>query len=484
MSDQIIINGVDAETGQYLVQPMDFGQAVAIVKGEEEDSGLLRFLGRIWAKISQPHLGLPFDLDPADVTQAGWGLVFHSDEEDSVRQALQPLYEHRRRQIGNDAIVKILSYRDGEGSKDRTRAGWLARHGVGTGTVEPTKVPFYLLLVGSPERIPFVWSQELDVEYAVGRLHFDTADEYSAYVESLIAYETADAIPNAKEAVFFAPRHDFDKATQMSADLLVNPLFHGQPQQGAQPAKPPVAERFGFEARKIWGDDATKAALQAVFASESGKPPAYLFTASHGLGWSKPHADQPAYQGALVCQDWSGLGGINKDWCLAGRDVSAEARVHGMVSFHFACFGAGTPSHDRFLHKKGQPPPQIAKESFFSALPKTLLTHPKGGALACVGHVERAWGCSIVTAGAGPQIGPFRQAIGRTLTGQPIGLSIKDFNERFAALSTSLASMLENISFGAKVDDHELASSWIARNDAQGYVVMGDPAARIRIDKL
>jgi hypothetical protein len=95
--------------------------------------------------------------------------------------------------------------------------------------------------------------------------------------------------------------------------------------------------------------------------------------------------------------------------------------------------------------------------------------------------VERAWGYSIVTPKAGAQLLPFENAIGRILKGQPVGLAMKDFYERYASLSVSLSSMLEQISFGATVEDSELTSAWIARNDAEGYLILGDPAVRLRI---
>ena len=62
---------------------------------------------------------------------------------------------------------------------------------------------------------------------------------------------------------------------------------------------------------------------------------------------------------------------------------------------------------------------------------------------------------------------------------------MKDFNERFAALATSLSSMLEQIGFGAQVSaDFELASAWIERNDAEGYVILGDPAIQLRVKDI
>ena len=60
---------------------------------------------------------------------------------------------------------------------------------------------------------------------------------------------------------------------------------------------------------------------------------------------------------------------------------------------------------------------------------------------------------------------------------------LKDFNERFAALSVSLAGMLEQIEDGANVPDVQLATAWIQRNDAEGYALFGDPAARLRLEK-
>ena len=46
--------------------------------------------------------------------------------------------------------------------------------------VDPTCVPYYLLVVGCPARIPFGFCRELSVEYAVGLLSFDTAAGYAA----------------------------------------------------------------------------------------------------------------------------------------------------------------------------------------------------------------------------------------------------------------------------------------------------------------
>ena len=477
-TDKLYINGIDGVTGQYLVEPFVPAKVLDYLQEAPPDPWIRRFFRRILRVLRGQYLGLPDGIDPADVKQAGWAIVYHEDEDPAVREALAPLVEHRRQQIGNDALVKVLTYQEGE-----DRASWAARHDVATGTVDPAKVPYYVLLAGSPERIPFLFGHLLDVEYAVGRLHLDTAEAYSAYVDSLIRYETGDTAPNAKEVVYWSPRHRFDLATQMSADLLVNPLVQGE--GGTISEGGGIAEQRGFRTKKIWGDEATKAALLDVLAPAAAQAPALLFTASHGLGLPRGHERQLDDQGALLSQDWPGFGTISPDHYVSASDVlAAHARVHGMIAFLFACYGAGTPSRDRFLHRPDEEPPVIADEAFIAALPKALLSVPGGGALACIGHVERAWGYSIRAGTASPQIGPFRNALSRLLRGQPVGHAVKDFNERYASLSTELNTKLENMGFGATVPDMDLASNWIERNDAEGYAVIGDPAARLRVDDL
>ncbi|MDP9119953.1 MAG: hypothetical protein M3O15_01055 [Acidobacteriota bacterium] len=471
------MNGVDAITGQYLVSPLAYSDAVPFAKGSHETPAVLAWLRRVLGAITEAHLGLPDDVDPAHVEQAGWAIVFQSDTPPDIRAALSRLIARRHAQLG-DGLCKVLEYRRGE-----SRASWLARHGVGAGEVDPAKVPYYLLLVGSPEDIPFRIGHELGVEYAVGRLHFDTADEYARYAESVDRYETAAVVPNAKEVVFFASRHSFDPATQLSADYLVAPLA-GVTQRGGT-VSPGVALRRGFSSRELLGSAATKSALTGILRpAAEARPPALLFTATHGMGFPCGHPLQAAGQGALLCQDWPGFGSVSQAHYLSAADLPGDARVHGLIAFLFACFGGGTPARDRFFHQAGAMPPQIADRPFLAALPKALLSHPGGGALAVISHVDRAWGYSIVAPNAGPQLLPFRNAIGRILKGQPVGYAMKDFNEKYAALSSSLVNILEDASLGVQVADFDLVSSWTQRNDAEGYVVLGDPAVRLRIGDL
>jgi len=346
---------------------------------------------------------------------------------------------------------------------------------VAAGNIDPGRVPYYLLIASTPSKIPFSFCRELAVEYAVGLLDFDLPAGYWAYTESLLAFEKCETRARPRRATFFAPRHTFDPATQLSADRLVKPLSEGA-----------LSQRVRCKFESIWGEQARHEALTQVVTRNDSTAPGLLFTASHGMGFPCGHPDQRSQQGALLCQDWAGAGAgaIERGQYFSAADVPDTANVAGLALFIFACFGGGTPERDRFAHKPGTQPPLLADAAFAAALPQRLLAHPRGGALGCIAHIDRAWGHSIVQAGAGPQLIPFENAIGRILAGQPLGLALKDFNERFAALSVSLAGMIEKIEDeGAVIPDAQLATAWIQRNDAEGHALFGDPAARLRLEE-
>lgn len=482
MNDQdelIHLNGIDGVTGDYLVQPMTPSEAVAIARGEPQDIGLSGWMKRIWQVMQRPFLGLPMDVDPTDVCRAGWAVVFGADAPSEVRDALEPLVAHRRTSVPPDRC-KVLEYRGDEALQD-----WLKRHGVYPGTVAPTKVPYYILLAGPPTSIPFQFQYLLDIEYAVGRLAFDTPGQYRQYAESVIDYETSISVPTAREIVYWGTRHAADRATQMSADFLIRPLFEGAPATGGQAGEQAIAAAMAYSSRCLKGQDALKASLsELLHAPGEARRPAMLMAASHGMGWPQGHQLQRCEQGALLCQDWSGFGSVQPSHYLTNDDVGDDARLHGLIAFFFACYGAGTPAHDNFLSDRSRGPVRIAEQPFVAALPQRLLSHPQGGALAVLGHIDRGWGYSFRPRDAGTQLQPFRNLIGRILSGEPVGHATKDFSDKYAVLSSELLSKLDDTQPREALTDRELAATWIERNDAQNYVTLGDPAVRLRAGDL
>lgn len=154
-----------------------------------------------------------------------------------------------------------------------------------------------------------------------------------------------------------------------------------------------------------------------------------------------------------------------------------------MIHFFFACYGGGCTDFDDYdrLNKK---PRRIANKPFFSRLPQVMLSHRNGGALAVLAHIERAWAYSFQGQRGGSQVQGFRDVIGRLLRGQRIGQATDMFNIRWAAISTELSQMQAELARGVEVPTRTLGNLWVARDDARNFMVLGDPAVRLRIEDM
>jgi hypothetical protein len=469
MAESMIFNGINGATGEYLLPELPVSAIARIARGEALDPEALAELKSKYRWQVTDHLAVREGVDPTDLAQTGWGVVFaHADGDavDARREALKPLLDLRREQAGDlyREYTGADAYRPGE-----SKNGFLSRHGMGPGPADPEKVPYYLLIVADPDTIDFRFQFLLDVAYAVGRIHFPRLEDYANYARTVVASETQPA-RRSRSLAFFGVQNHADAATQMSARDLVAPL-----------AESLAANEDDWRVITRLKDQARKSDLVDLLREPDG--PALLFTASHGMGFPNGHERQLPHQGALLCQDWPGpLRGrgrpISPDEYFSVDDLP-DVRVDGLVAFCFACYGAGTPKLDYFAHRATAERTEIAPRSFIASLPVGMLADPRGGALAVIGHVERAWGYSFNWPGAGPQLAVFEDTILRMLYGHPVGSAIEFFNDRYAELSTLLSDQLEEIHFGNEPSDNELAGLWTANNDARSYTIVGDPAVRL-----
>ncbi len=467
LGPDLAFNGVNGSTGEPLFRESaeDLARRAS---GASWEPGYLGELRRWNELIREDHLDIGFGFDPRRLEESGWGVVFAHGVDSAVREALAPLLELRREQAARveERYFRQLVYRPGE-SKPR----FLARHGAGPGAADPHNLPYYLLLVGGPEEIPFRFQYQLDVQYAVGRICFERVDDYARYAESVATAEAGEVEPR-RRALFLAVANPDDRATRRCRDQLVRPLERQlRGWVGGD----------GWTVEKTLGEETTKAALTDILGGEC--TPGLLFTASHGMGFDPGDRRQRGHQGALLCRDWPGprqwRERIPEEHYFSATDVPASASLAGLIAFHFACFGAGTPELDGFeAHRSGQRR-RRAECGFVARLPQRLLSHPRGGALAVVGHVDRAWSYAFDWPLAGVQVQVFENALRRLLSDYPVGAAMEYFGQRYAELSADLSHELEEIEYGASPDFLSLSGMWTANNDARSYVVLGDPAVRL-----
>jgi hypothetical protein len=456
--DMLVFNGIDVDTGGYLFPPTPLATLASGLRHDVPTGSHVARLRRRAAD-DEDHLGLMWGSDADRLESAGWALVTCRDEDPAVLAALEPLRTLRQSQAGD-------RYRELVVNPGEDDDAFLTGHGMAPGPADPRRVPYYLLLVGDPEAIPFRFQYQMDVEYAVGRLHFDTLAEYAAYAQRVVTAETAPAAaaPAARRVHLFGTRNAGDTATALSAARLVAPmadeLAHLSP--GLV-----VTHDIGATARR-------DRLLDLLFAADA---PPVLFTASHGLGASG--GDQRETQGALLCQDWPGplrrAGRVDENHYLAGRHVPLDRPVRPRVVFSFSCYGAGTPRESDY--DAGS---VLTERGFVGRLPQRLLGTPAGGALAFIGHVDRAFSCSFLWNGLDPQITALASVMLAVLDGTRIGNAMEYLNSKYAAIATQLTTRLHALRgrAGRLIDDRTLAALWTANHDARNYVLLGDPAVR------
>ena len=332
----VVLNGIDGSNGEYLVPPRTVRQVSDYIRQEHGNTDPLGVLRQRNQRETEGHLGLVEIVgDPQDLGQAGWGVLFPAtlppDEVVELKEALSPLLDWRKQQTGA-AYYKEYSGPDGYQPGD-TILDWLPRHGrAPTERADPAAVPYYLLIVGDPETIPYVFQYHLDVVYATGRFWFDPlpgqtrADLlacYRRYAESVVAAETASGF-RPRQAVFFGVASPGDAATQRSAAQLVAPLQAQLQKYGPD-----------WQTDLVPPEGATKARLGRLLGGTES--PSLLFTASHGMGFRLDDDRQLRQQGALLCgdwpgpQEWQGRGRIPADFYFSADDVPDGAQVYGMM---------------------------------------------------------------------------------------------------------------------------------------------------------
>lgn len=394
-------------------------------------------------------------VDVDDLSQAGWALAFPPGEKARLSPLLAELIAHRKTQAGR------LYHEPFEVWPGEDAHRFLSRHKAQLHRANPERMPYYLLLVGSPEQISFDFQAKLDQVYAVGRLHFDDLAAYRSYAASVVAAERRSASRREPRATFFGVQNDGDSATRRTTERLIKPLSEE------------IERRCpGWRVERVLREQATRDRLQRLLTSE---PPRFLFSASHGMVCEPSDEDQTAHQGAIVCSDWAGPGhDVDRSAYLAGEDLSFEGRpLLGTVALFLACHSGGTPRWDTFRTADDEPEEPLAERPFVAALPQRLLA--QGGASAVIAHADRAWTTSFDWSPTQEEPDPnlWRQVVQALLDGRRVGDATEELGLQYGVWGPAVQDARE-------ARDATLAGRlWRAAKDVRSFVVLGDPAVKI-----
>lgn len=434
--------------------------------------------------------------DPNDLAHQRWGVVAPQGKTgDLMLDAMAPLIRQREQEQGASARI----YRVAPGMSAKEAVRW-RDDTYRAEDVPEAERPRYLMVLGDLHHVSLELQQVMAHSAFVGRVHVGDAsgepdaDGYAAYAAKAVMH--AQAVENAEQT--HTPRlllyvaNDGTQATAIGRVQLVEPCratFEKRAEANA--AMRDVARLISHAPH----DGSPPGAL--LRAAETAQP-AILLSVTHGqgapvAGWGST-TRQRAEQGALVLGD----GTILDAATLRGRRF-----LPGGMWFCLACFGAGTPQQSVFhawlssLVSQGLPArildPLLASlpgpddpRPFLSAMPQAALANPQGP-LAMIGHVDLAWTYSFNDPRRMARSTPSRILsvldawLRRARAGVALDALMRFYREANDALMERYQAQADAQVDGSPdpTDPRERAQLWMLRNDLRGYVLLGDPAARL-----
>ena len=475
---QIALLLVDADSGEPVSgdwAPPVHGESGA--DGEQEGSDIHSFFSQTAAA------GL--------LEEQRWGLVLPEGKEgDRLRDLVAPLVALRREQQGGAPVVE---YRVPASMSESEVSRW-KKTIFYDGGVRKADIPRYLLCLGDLPQVPLALQQVMAVDSYVGRLAFSKDADYEAYVDKVQRWGQAPAPAAPPKALFYAV-HDGTRATRLGYRSLVAP--------GIELLK--EGDGGGWRADDVLdlGPRRGSASPDDLLRQVADHDPAMLFTMSHGLGrptngWGSQD-EMLRRQGAMSFK----VRGRGPE--LTGADLADRPFLPGGIWFIFACFGAGTPAGSAYypwldtLRRAGRYSgaidwvlsslPQAGERPFIADLPKAALANPDGP-LAVIGHMDLAWSYAFQTLDTGSAIsrpGYFSEVLEYILRGDRVGSAVQCFGAYVNEVNREISDLVEQeegVRAHGGVPDIDLARRahlWMLRQDFNAYVLLGDPAVRLRV---
>ncbi|WP_437512031.1 hypothetical protein [Sorangium sp. So ce1099] len=430
------------------------------------------------------------DADPNDLALQRWSVIApEGPAGDEALEAIAPLLRLREAEQG----AKVEPYRVRSGMGVAEAARWKADV-LRDERVPEEEIPRYLLLLGDLDDLSAELQHVLANGAFVGRLHVagpdgrPDPDGYAAYAEKAVRWAREPTGHDHPDALFFAA-DDGTAATQLGRHLLIDPCVSMARRTGRRP----------FPAANIVDVPGADTADDFLRGGSTVRP-SLLLSVSHGLGrprrgWASVE-HQRALQGALLV----GAQGSSAP-LLTAEMLQSTSFLPGGVWFCLACFGAGTPMQSAFypwlsvLAREGaythvqrvlESLPQAGERPFLAALPQAALRNPRGP-LAVIGHLDLAWTYGFVDPIRTSQSRASRifSSIQAMTRGSRAGVALDALMRSYREVNDELLSGYHAEEDArawnrpSPVDPVQRSRAFMLRNDLRGYVLLGDPAARL-----
>ncbi|HEU0201995.1 MAG TPA: hypothetical protein VFR86_16380 [Burkholderiaceae bacterium] len=415
---------------------------------------------------------VPVDLSQWADPRVGWGAVLPMrqgltnaelaegvDAPEPIRELIKargnaPVFRYR----GLKGGLLTRFYTDGKQPADLNLRGL---RGIG-----PTAVPRYLLLIGTPEELPWGLQMRLQAEAFVGRLDLDPAG-LERYVEALLG-EWHGATRDVKRPVIWAVDHGHPDITRLMRRTIAERVL----------AK--FKEDNEFDVAKGFFSD-VQATHHDLVQALGERQPAFVVTSSHGATFP---LDQPAAMRAQL-----GLLVDHQKTLTDANAVVGAWNARGAIWYAHACCSAGTEAKSRFEglvgadSSLGKTLAAISQVGACTApLPRALLggKNPLG---AFIGHIEPTFDWTLRDPTNGQVttqhiVDALYEAL-HAADRPPIGKALAGYFRAVAGLLQDYADALD------AVDAQESGALQRARRarliaaDCQAMVILGDPTVRL-----
>jgi hypothetical protein len=451
--------------------------------GEEATEGGLASTGGRWAVedhfVGRPeaHLAAPARAAYTDWRdpRVGWGLVLPDDSSlsDADRSRTDDAPEPIRRLAATragDSQPVVLRYKAGAQHRSLLYRYYLDSEmhalscaGEGIRGTARGGLPYYLLLAGSPERLPWEVQFELNHTSYVGRLDLDE-EGLGRYVEAALS-DWADSRADPTSPLVWAGQHEAGDITWLMRQTVAEQVYR----RWATDAQ------IGDRAGRLVQAKATNGGLaDALAEAHSG----VVVTTSHGM--TGPLNDQQKMRRNL------GLLVDSEHALLDPKALLRNWQPDGVVWYALACCSAGGSGRNQFTDlvdnnsRAYQVLDKVAALGPVSAqLPRALLGAARP-ARAFIGHVEPTFNWTLRRMDTGQiTTDALVQALYNEFFQQeapPVGFAFARWFQEASRLRAIWQAARSNIARGRESWRSRALRASLSGIDRQCTVILGDPA--------